>query len=61
MELLSLSDTGIIRPIDILPDNTIESTRVADAKITYSGKGAVADANQAGWVSRFFMSPWWPL
>jgi len=53
--------TGVIRPIDILPDNTIESSRVADAKITYSGRGAVADANRAGWASRFFMSPWWPL
>lgn len=53
--------TGIVRPQDVLPDNTVASTRVADARITYSGKGTVAEANKVGWLSRFFMSPVWPL
>ena len=53
--------TGIVRRQDILPDNTIESMRVADAQIIYSGKGALAEANQVGWLSRFFMSPLWPM
>ena len=53
--------TGIVRRQDILPDNTIESMRVADAQIVYSGKGALAEANQVGWLSRFFMSPLWPM
>ena len=52
---------GIVRPSDISADNTVLSTRVADAQITYSGRGAVADSNAAGWLSRFFQSPIWPF
>lgn len=52
---------GIIRPIDIQPDNTILSTKVADASISYGGKGAIADANQQSWLQRFFNSPWMPF
>jgi len=52
---------GIVRPSDIGPSNTVLSTRVADAKITYRGKGAVADSNAAGWLARFFLSPIWPF
>ena len=53
--------TGIVRPQDILPDNSVQSHRVADARITYSGKGAVANSNKPGWLTRFFMSPIWPM
>ncbi|HHK3936150.1 TPA: flagellar basal body L-ring protein FlgH [Pseudomonas aeruginosa] len=42
-------------------DNTVSSTRVADARITYSGTGAFADASQPGWLDRFFLSPLWPF
>jgi len=52
---------GLIRPDDISSDNTVPSTRVADARITYSGTGAFADASQPGWLDRFFMSPMWPF
>jgi flagellar L-ring protein precursor FlgH len=52
---------GLIRSDDIGTDNTVSSTRVADARITYSGTGAFADASQPGWLSRFFMSPLWPF
>jgi flagellar L-ring protein precursor FlgH len=52
---------GIIRPVDIGPENTVPSTKVADAKISYSGKGTLADANRPGWLSRFFNSPWFPF
>jgi flagellar L-ring protein FlgH len=52
---------GIVRPVDIGPANTVLSTKVADAKISYSGKGALADANRPGWLSRFFNSPWFPF
>jgi len=58
-EILKIS--GLVRPEDIQPDNTIESTRVANAAISYSGKGALADANAKGWLARFFDSKWWPL
>jgi flagellar L-ring protein precursor FlgH len=52
---------GIVRPVDIGPDNSVQSTKVADAKISYSGKGALADSNRQGWLSRFFNSPWFPF
>lgn len=50
---------GIIRPSDIAPDNTIPSTKVADARIIYSGDGLVNEATQKGWLARFF-SNYWP-
>ena len=52
---------GIVRPVDISTTNTILSTKVADARITYSGTGATADVNKAGWLTRFFISPFWPF
>jgi flagellar L-ring protein precursor FlgH len=53
--------SGIVRPSDISPTNTVESTRIADPTITYKGEGALADANSMGWLSRFFNSVLWPF
>jgi len=53
--------TGVVRPIDLAPDNSIPSLKVGAAKISYGGKGALADANAQGWLSRFFNSPWTPF
>src|SRR5690606_17378144 len=58
-ELIRLS--GLIRPEDVGPDNSVLSTRIADARITYSGTGAFANASKPGWLSQFFMSPVWPF
>jgi flagellar L-ring protein precursor FlgH len=52
---------GMIRADDIATDNTVSSNRVADARITYSGTGSFADASQAGWLDRFFLSPYFPF
>ena len=52
---------GIVRPIDISPDNTVPSTQVADAVIAYGGQGTLADANTKGWLARFFDSKWMPF
>jgi len=52
---------GLVRADDIATDNTVSSTRVADARITYSGTGSFADANQPGWFDRFFLSPLFPF
>ena len=52
---------GIIRPQDISADNQIQSIRVANARIQYSGTGAFADSQKSGWLARFFNSKWWPL
>ncbi len=48
--------SGTIRPRDIETDNTVLSTRIANAQITYSSKGVLAAANKMGWVARFFNS-----
>ena len=53
--------SGIVRPVDIRPDNTVPSTQVADAQITYTGSGAVADGNKIGWLARFFVSALFPF
>ena len=45
---------GIVRLSDISADNQIASTRVADAKIEYAGKGSIQRAGREGWLSRFF-------
>ncbi|ALP54749.1 hypothetical protein Tel_05460 [Candidatus Tenderia electrophaga] len=53
--------SGIVRPQDISPDNTVVSTKVANARIAYVGEGMLADANSQGWLGRFFNSKWWPF
>jgi len=52
---------GIVRPIDVEPDNSVSSTKVANAKLSYGGKGALNDANRPGLLARFFNSPWMPF
>lgn len=52
---------GIVRPSDINPDNTISSERVANAQIQYGGEGSLANANEQGWLAKFFNSPWMPF
>jgi flagellar L-ring protein precursor FlgH len=58
-ELVRIS--GIVRPQDIGNDNIVPSSRVADARIEYVGKGTLADSNTRGWLSRFFDSKWMPF
>jgi flagellar L-ring protein precursor FlgH len=58
-EFIRLS--GVIRPFDIEPDNSIPSSKVADAQITYSSEGVLAEANRMGLLTRFFNSGWWPF
>jgi flagellar L-ring protein precursor FlgH len=52
---------GVVRPIDIQPDNSIDSTKVANASISYGGKGPLASANAPSLLARFFNSPWMPF
>jgi flagellar L-ring protein precursor FlgH len=58
-ELIRIS--GIVRAQDIGQDNSVDSTRVADARITYTGRGTLNEANTQGWLAKFFNSKWMPF
>ena len=53
--------TGVIRSKDINSNNTILSSKVANARIQYAGTGTFADVNEQGWLTKFFSSSWWPI
>ncbi|WP_297206755.1 flagellar basal body L-ring protein FlgH [uncultured Pluralibacter sp.] len=53
--------TGLVRADDIERDNSVSSQRIANARIAYAGRGALSDANAAGWLTRFFNHPLFPI
>ena len=53
--------TGMVRPKDISADNVIDSGRIANARIQYSGTGSFANSQQMGWLTQFFNGPLWPF
>jgi flagellar L-ring protein precursor FlgH len=48
-ELRELKVTGVIRPQDIASDNTVLHDRMAEARITYGGRGQLTDLQQTRW------------
>jgi flagellar L-ring protein precursor FlgH len=50
--------TGMVRPSDISANNMIQSTYLADARITYSGTGIINEKQQPGWLSRILGKVW---
>ena len=50
--------TGLIRPVDISPDNTVLSSYIADARIEYTGSGPVSDKQRPGWLVRLVDFAW---
>ncbi len=50
--------TGIIRPVDITAANTVDSTKVLNARISYTGRGVVSDKQKAGWMTRVLDNVW---
>ncbi|WP_233201180.1 flagellar basal body L-ring protein FlgH [Chromobacterium alticapitis] len=57
----TLKLAGYVRIEDIDTDNRVSSLRIANARIGYSGSGALADANNPGWLMKFFVSPLMPF
>ena len=53
--------TGVIRPEDVDSRNMVESTKIANARIEYSGTGASHGGQSPGWLTRFFASALWPF
>jgi flagellar L-ring protein precursor FlgH len=51
-----LQFTGQVDPHTIVPGNTVSSTQIANVRIQQSGRGAAADAQAMGWLSRFFLN-----
>ena len=49
---------GMVRPDDIESDNTISSTKIADAHVYYVGDGVVADKQKPGWLVRIVDNAW---
>ncbi|MDH1264461.1 MULTISPECIES: flagellar basal body L-ring protein FlgH [unclassified Pseudomonas] len=53
--------TGLVRLDDINRNNQVSSQNVANARISYAGRGVLNDSNSAGWLTRFFTHPLFPL
>nr|WP_320009540.1 flagellar basal body L-ring protein FlgH [uncultured Desulfobulbus sp.] len=50
--------TGIVRSYDVTADNTVDSSNILNAQITYTGKGAISDKQKPGWLMRIFDHTW---
>jgi flagellar L-ring protein precursor FlgH len=59
-ELRDLQVTGVIRPQDIASDNTVPHDRMAEARISYGGRGQLTDLQRARWGEQMtdILMPW---
>ena len=53
-ETQTLVVSGIVRPQDVLPDNTVASSRIADGEVRLEGSGTVSDRQKPGLIQRVF-------
>jgi flagellar L-ring protein precursor FlgH len=57
-EVQYITVAGIIRPQDVSSSNRVKSTSLADSRIEYYGKGALADKQKPGWGTRIIDNLW---
>ncbi|SMC09278.1 flagellar basal body L-ring protein FlgH [Nitratiruptor tergarcus] len=50
--------SGIVKPQDINPDNSIDSSKIADMYVEYNGKGFLNTTQRPGWLANFIMKIW---
>jgi flagellar L-ring protein precursor FlgH len=53
-ELRELLISGIVRPQDIARDNSIRNSQIADARISYGGRGQITDVQQPRWGQQVY-------
>jgi len=51
-QLITLS--GVVRPRDVIENNTVLSSRIADARIRFDGEGFVTDQSKPSWITKLF-------
>jgi len=45
---------GLVRRDDIAPDNSVQSTNIADARVEFYADGALTDAQKRGWLAKVY-------
>jgi flagellar L-ring protein precursor FlgH len=51
--------SGVLRPSDIAPDNSVDSSLIADARVEFTGRGDIDDQVNRGWLTKVldFINP----
>ncbi|MCA0432964.1 MAG: flagellar basal body L-ring protein FlgH [Proteobacteria bacterium] len=49
LERRDVKVSGLVRPTDVEPDNSVEFSKIAEARIQYGGEGKVSDVKRPGW------------